>query len=180
MPFEFKRLEIEDVVLVTPGVFGDSRGFFMECYKESEFRANGITDIFVQDNHSCSSIGVIRGLHFQREPKAQGKLIRVVRGAVLDVPVDIRVGSPTRFKWVSAELSESNNRMLYIPSGFAHGFAALTDDVHLIYKCSNEYSPEFDAGIRWDDPEIAVDWGVKDPLVSVKDAKLPFVRDVVW
>ena len=179
MPFEFKKLEIPDVQLVVPRKFGDPRGFFMETYKRSDFHANGITEEFVQDNHSLSSKGVLRGLHYQLNPKAQGKLVRVVKGAVLDVAVDIRKGSPTFKQWVSEELSEDNCSMLYIPPGFAHGFLSLTDNVHLMYKCTDEYSAEHDAGIRWDEKEFNINWQIENPLVSEKDANLPDLKDAV-
>ena len=178
MPFDFKKLEIEGLVLVEPKVFHDSRGFFMETYKESEFVAHGIAERFVQDNHSLSKKGVLRGLHFQHRPKAQGKLVSVIKGSVWDVAVDIRPDSPTYMKWCSVELTEENKKMLYIPPGFAHGFAALSDDVHLVYKCTAEYDANCDAGIRWNDTDIAVDWPISEPLVSDKDRELPFLKDI--
>jgi dTDP-4-dehydrorhamnose 3,5-epimerase len=178
MPFAFTNLEINGLVLVEPRVFPDDRGFFLESYKESEFTRAGIPFRFVQDNHSRSIRNVIRGLHFQRPPRAQGKLVRVIRGAVWDVAVDIRKDSPTYRRWLGAELSDENRRMLFIPPGFAHGFAALTDDVHLIYKCTEEYDAALDGGIRWDDPDIGVAWPVKDPVVSDKDRVLPYLREL--
>ena len=178
MPFSFHRLEMPELVLVTPRVFPDERGFFLEAYKESEFAANGITAHFVQDNHSCSSKGVVRGLHFQRAPKAQAKLVRVVRGAVWDVAVDLRAGSATYRKWLGVELTEDNHAMLFIPAGFAHGFVALADDTHLLYKCSAEYDAKLDGGIRWDDPRIGVSWPVERPIVSAKDGALPSVEHI--
>ncbi|MCU0846295.1 MAG: dTDP-4-dehydrorhamnose 3,5-epimerase [Spirochaetes bacterium] len=177
MPFTSKNLEIKDVILIEPRVFPDGRGFFLESYKSSDFKKIGIPEPFVQDNHSLSVKGVLRGLHYQLPPKAQGKLVRVIKGAVIDVAVDIRKNSPTFKKWVAEELSEENHRMLYIPPGFAHGFAALTDDVHLLYKCTEEYSPECDRGIRWDDPEISVDWKIGKPIVSEKDEVLPLLKN---
>lgn len=178
MPFVFEPTEIKDVILVKPKVFGDSRGFFMETYKKSEFFQNGITTEFVQDNHSKSTRGVLRGLHYQKAPKAQAKLVRCTKGKVFDVAVDIRKDSPTFSKWVGAVLSEENKHMLYIPEGFAHGFVVLSSEAELIYKASDEYSPENDRGIRWNDPDISVDWGIDfEPLVSEKDAKQPFLKD---
>ncbi len=177
MPFTFKKMKIPDVILVEPGIFGDERGFFAETYKKSDFVSYGISDDFLQDNHSLSQKGVLRGLHFQENPRAQGKLVRVVKGKVWDVAVDVRRSSPTFLKWVSVELSEDNNLMLYIPVGFAHGFVSLSDNVHLIYKCTDEYSPEHDSGIRWDDPDLAITWPVENPLVSEKDAGLPSLKD---
>jgi dTDP-4-dehydrorhamnose 3,5-epimerase len=179
MPFTFINLEIEGLVLVEPRVFPDERGFFLESYKESEFVKAGLPHRFVQDNHSLSNKNVIRGLHFQYEPRAQGKLVRVVGGLVWDVAVDLRAGSPTYKKWLGIELSAANNKMLYIPPGFAHGFAAITDDVHLLYKCTEEYDPKLDAGIRWDDPEIGIEWPVRKPIVSDKDRVLPLLKDLV-
>jgi dTDP-4-dehydrorhamnose 3,5-epimerase len=179
MPFVFTPLEISDVILVVPGIFNDERGFFMESYKESDFINNGLNHKFVQDNHSLSKKGVLRGLHYQKNPRAQGKLVRVINGSVLDVAVDIRRNSPTFRKWIAIELSEENNKMLYIPAGFAHGFLSLTDDVHLLYKCTNEYDHELDSGIRWDDPELGINWKIENPIVSEKDRVLPFLKDAV-
>jgi dTDP-4-dehydrorhamnose 3,5-epimerase len=179
MPFTFKNLEIEGLVLVEPRVFPDERGFFLESYKESEFVKAGLPHRFVQDNHSLSNKNVIRGLHFQYEPRGQGKLVRVVGGSVWNVAVDLRAGSPTYKKWLGIELSGGNNKMLYIPPGFAHGFAAITDDVHLLYKCTEEYDPKLYAGIRWDDPEIGIEWPVRKPIVSDKDRVLPLLKDLV-
>jgi dTDP-4-dehydrorhamnose 3,5-epimerase len=177
MPFTFRKLDIPDLILIEPRIFDDERGFFAETYKSSDFKKNGISVDFLQDNHSLSQKGVLRGLHFQEAPRAQGKLVRVVKGRVWDVAVDVRRNSPTFMKWISVELSEENNFMFYIPEGFAHGFVSLTDNVHLTYKCSDEYSPEHDSGIRWDDPDLAISWPVDNPLVSVKDAELPYLKD---
>ena len=177
MPFTFTILAVPDVILVEPKVFGDERGFFLESYKKTDFVSAGIDVEFVQDNHSLSQKGVVRGLHYQLPPKAQGKLVRVIKGAILDVAVDIRKDSPTFKQWIAEELSEDNNKMLYIPSGFAHGFLTLTDEVHLLYKCTDEYSADHDAGIRWNDPELNISWGISDPIVSEKDKKLPLFKD---
>ncbi len=177
MPFRFKRLEIPDLILIEPVVFEDKRGFFMESYKYSEFAKNGINVSFVQDNHSFSKKGVIRGLHYQNPPKAQGKLVRAIRGEIFDVAVDIRKGSPTYGKWVSVILSEENKRMLYIPPGFAHGFCTISEYADVLYKTTEEYAPDYDAGIRWDDPEIGIEWPIKDPLLSDKDLSLPLLKD---
>lgn len=179
MPFEFKRLEIEDIILVEPKVFGDNRGFFMEAYKKSEFYKNGIIVDFVQDNHSKSSKGVLRGLHYQAKPHGQAKLVRCPKGKVFDVAVDIRPNSPTFKKWTGAILSEENKNMLFIPEGFAHGFIVLSDGAELLYKTAKEYAPDSDRGIRWNDPEINVNWGIDfEPVVSEKDANLPFLKDI--
>ena len=178
MPFTFSALPIKGLVLVEPRVFRDPRGFFMESYKRSEFAAAGINELFVQDNHSFSMKNVIRCLHFQLPPKPQGKLVRVTRGTVWDVAVDLRKDSPTYMKWIGLELSDTNGLMLYIPAGFAHGFAALSDEVHLQYKCTEEYDAKLDSGVRWDDPDIGVKWPVASPVVSEKDGALPFLKDL--
>ncbi len=178
MPFKFTRLAIPEVVLIEPRVFPDERGFFMETYKYSEFAAFGIREEFVQDNHSRSVKGVLRGLHYQRAPKAQGKLVRVVVGEIFDVGVDIRKGSPTYGKWVGERLSAENKRMLYIPPGFAHGFCVLSEVAEVLYKTTEEYAPEYDAGIRWNDPEIGIRWPIEHPILSQKDAALPRLREV--
>jgi dTDP-4-dehydrorhamnose 3,5-epimerase len=150
----------------------------METYKESEFKANGINVSFKQDNHSCSSKGVLRGLHLQKGRHAQGKLIRVISGSVWDVAVDCRPDSPTFLKWHGIALSAENKTMFYIPPGFAHGFVTLEDATQFLYKCTEEYNKESDSGVKWDDPRIAIEWPVKDVLVSEKDAHLPGVKDI--
>jgi len=181
MPFEFIKTDIPDVILVKPKVFCDSRGFFMETYKKSDFESAGIDTDFVQDNHSKSIKGVLRGLHYQKEPFAQGKLVRCIRGKIFDVAVDIRKGSPTFGKWVGYELSEENKLMLWIPKGFAHGFLTLSEEAEVVYKVSGgEYNPDYDAGIRWDDPDIGINWPiemVEEVLLSEKDKNLPFLKD---
>ena len=177
MPFTFTRVDIDGPIIVEPVFFADDRGFFMETYKKSDFEAAGIHIEFKQDNHSLSSKRVLRGLHYQRPPFAQAKLIRIIKGSVWDIAVDIRESSPTFKKWVAVELSEENKKMFYIPEGFAHGFVALSDDVHLVYKCSNEYSSKHDAGILWNDPEIGIKWPVKNPVLSGKDGILPLLKD---
>ena len=179
MPFEFSRLEIPDVILVKPKVFEDERGYFMETYKKTDFEKAGITANFVQDNQSFSKQGVLRGLHFQREPYAQAKLVRVVKGVIFDVAVDIRKSSPTFGKWVAAILSEHNKWQLYIPRGFAHGFLVLSDFAVVMYKVDNVYSPEHDAGIIWNDPDINIPWPVDKPVISKKDGELPTLREAV-
>jgi len=176
MPFNFTRLAIPDVILIEPMVFPDERGFFMESYKYSEFSAFGIKERFVQDNHSRSTKGVLRGLHYQKHPKAQGKLVRVVVGEIFDVGVDIRKGSPTYGKWVGERLSVENKWMLYIPPGFAHGFCVLSEEAEVLYKTTEEYAPEYDAGIIWNDPEIGIEWPIEHPILSPKDAALPMLR----
>ena len=170
MPFEFEKQSIEDVILVKPKVFGDNRGFFMETYKKSEFVANGINVEFTQDNHSKSTKGVLRGLHYQAKPYGQAKLIRCVKGRIYDVAVDIRKNSKTFGQYVKVELSEEKRNMVFIPEGFAHGFVALADDVEILYKTSGEYAPQADRGIIWNDKEISIDWGIDfEPILSDKD-----------
>ena len=179
MPFEFEKQKIEDVILVKPKVFGDSRGFFMESYKKSDFFANGIDVEFNQDNHSKSTKGVLRGLHYQANPYGQAKLVRCSKGRIYDVAVDIRPDSKTFGQYVKVELSEENKHMLYIPVGFAHGFVALTDEVELLYKASGEYAPQADRGIIWNDKEINIDWEIDfEPLLSEKDKIQPKLCDI--
>lgn len=177
MPFQFKRLEIPDLILVIPKVFRDDRGFFLETYKRSDFVKFGIKEQFNQDNHSFSRKGVLRGLHYQLNPKAQGKLVRCLKGKIFDVAVDIRKGSPTFGKWVGVELSEDNFHMLYIPPGFAHGFVVLSEEAHVLYKVTNEYSPEHDRGIIWNDPTININWPISNPILSDKDRKWPTLEE---
>ena len=168
-------LAIADVMLIEPKVFGDSRGFFYESFNQQAFdQATGVHLPFVQDNHSRSRRGVLRGLHYQLPPKAQGKLVRVVRGAVFDVAVDIRRDSPTYGQWVGVELSEENHRQLWIPPGLAHGFVVLSETADVLYKTTDTYSPAHERSIRWDDPAIGIDWplaahGIAEPLLSDKD-----------
>ena len=179
MPFEFERQKIEDVILVKPKVFGDSRGFFMESYKKSDFFANGIDVEFNQDNHSKSTKGVLRGLHYQANPYGQAKLVRCSKGRIYDVAVDIRPESKTFGQYVKVELSEENKHMLYIPIGFAHGFVALTDEVELLYKASGEYAPKADRGIIWNDKDINIDWEIDfEPLLSEKDKIQPSLSEI--
>jgi len=179
MPFQFMSTALQEVILVEPAVFHDARGFFMESYKQSDFYKNGIAENFVQDNQSLSQKHVLRGLHYQTDPKAQGKLVSVARGRIFDVAVDIRRDSKTFKQWIGVELSAENRMMLYIPPGFAHGFVTLNDEAHICYKCTKEYSPAHDAGIRWDDPEIGVKWPVENPTVSPKDMDNPYLKDAV-
>ncbi|MBI5529704.1 MAG: dTDP-4-dehydrorhamnose 3,5-epimerase [Deltaproteobacteria bacterium] len=173
MPFEFTPLAIPDVVLVTLRPFEDARGFLMETYKASEFAAAGLTGRFVQDNLSRSSRGVLRGLHFQAPPGAQGKLVLCSNGEIFDVAVDIRRGSPTFGKAACAELSAARRSMLWIPPGLAHGFVVLSETADVLYKCTAEYDPALDRGILWNDPALAIPWPVKDPILSEKDRRHP-------
>lgn len=155
-----------------PSVFRDTRGFFLETYHQRKFVELGIPDVFVQDNHSLSAMGTLRGLHYQLR-HSQAKLCRVVEGEVLDVAVDIRAGSPTFGKWASVLLSAAKQNQLFIPRGFAHGFLALTDTVQFLYKCSDFYDPSSEYGIIWNDPNLAISWGLTDPIISEKDTKYP-------
>ncbi len=173
----FTRLKIPDMVLIEGKAFGDERGFFMEMYKRSEFSKYGITQIFVQDNHSHSVRGVLRGLHYQKQPAAQAKLISVIRGEVLDVAVDIRKGSPSYGCWVSEILSQRNHRILYVPEGFAHGFLVLSEVTDVVYKVTSEYSPQAERGIIWNDPSIGIDWPIKEPLLVRKDTQFPILKE---
>lgn len=176
---KFTKTKLDGVVVIEPDVFGDHRGFFMESWSEKKMEEAGLHYNFVQDNHSMSSVkGTLRGIHFQKGDKAQAKLVRCVKGAVLDVAVDLRHESPTYKQWVAVELSEENKKQLLIPRGFGHGFVTLTDEVEFLYKADNYYAPEADGGIRWNDPEIGVDWGVKNPILSAKDEKNPFLKDL--
>lgn len=170
------RQAIPDVLLITPKVFGDARGFFMETFSTQRYRDAGLGFDFVQDNCSRSRRGTLRGLHFQ-EPQPQGKLVWVPRGTVFDVAVDIRVGSPTFGQWVGAELSETNKQQLWVPPGFAHGFCVLSDEADFFYKCTDYYEPKHDRGIRWNDPAIGVEWPIKEPLLSGKDVAAPLLAD---
>ena len=173
------KTKLDGVVIIEPDVFGDHRGFFMESWSQKKMEEAGLYYDIVQDNHSMSSVkGTLRGIHFQIGDKAQAKLVRCVRGAVLDVAVDLRHESPTYKQWVAVELSAENKKQLLIPRGFGHGFVTLTDEVEFLYKADNYYAPEADGGIRWNDPEIGVDWGVKDPILSAKDEKNPLLKDV--
>lgn len=169
---EFKTTSIQGVIEIFPRVFGDERGYFFESYQRELFFAHGIREEFVQDNQSFSKKGVVRGLHLQKEPFAQGKLVRVIQGRVLDVAVDVRPNSPTFGQHIAVELTTEKQNMLYIPPGFAHGFATLEDAI-FSYKCTNFYDKASEGGIRWDDPALQINWGVDHPIVSEKDQVLP-------
>ena len=177
MPFTFKKLEIPEVILVTPKSFPDERGFFLESFKESEFASNGIKTIFVQDNFSHSVKGVLRGLHYQKNPEAQAKLVIVLRGEIFDVAVDIRKDSSTYGKWVGEILSENNHNSLYIPEGFAHGFCVLSEEADVLYKVSQEYSQEHEKGIIWNDAEVNITWPIDKPIIQEKDSKLADLKN---
>lgn len=178
LPFEFQKLALEGMVLVRPSVFPDGRGVFAETYKRSDFQANGITESFVQDNTSRSRRETLRGLHFQRQPFAQAKLVQVTRGEIFDVAVDLRRGSPTFLRWEGVKLTDEDRAIIYVPAGFAHGFCVLSEEADVTYKASAEYAPESEGGIIWNDPEIGIQWPSEHPVVSDRDARLPRWRDV--
>ncbi|RSK28668.1 dTDP-4-dehydrorhamnose 3,5-epimerase [Bacillus sp. HMF5848] len=170
--------KLPGVVIIEPKVFGDHRGFFMETYNQQVFEENNIKYNFIQDNHSLSvPAGTIRGLHYQLEPKAQTKLVRCIRGAIYDVAVDIRKGSPTFGQWVGVILSEANKRQLLVPKGFAHGFCTLVDNTEVTYKVDELYSPEHDRGILWNDPLLNIDWPTSHAILSEKDTKHPVLQE---
>ena len=164
---------IEGLLIIKPRVFGDERGYFFESFREDIMKSNGVISKFVQDNQSMSSKGILRGLHFQKDPFAQGKLVRVIKGSVLDVAVDIRKKSPTYGQHFLIELNEENKTMFYIPPGFAHGFLTLEDDTLFSYKCTNYYNKESEGAIRWNSKSLNVDWGIVNPILSSKDATAP-------
>lgn len=174
---QVNKTKIADLVLIKPDVFPDDRGYFFESYQKEKFRELGINADFVQDNESMSMKGVLRGLHLQAPPFAQGKLVRVVKGSVLDVAVDLRKNSPTYGKWESVVLSDQNKMKLMIPEGFAHGFLVLEDYTIFQYKCTNYYNKESEKGIIWNDPDLNIDWGIQNPMVSEKDLKGVLFKD---
>ena len=172
------KTKLDGVVIIEPDIFGDNRGFFMESWNKNKMEEVGLYYDFVQDNHSKSTVkGTLRGIHFQKGDKAQAKLVRCVKGVVLDVAVDLRKNSPTFKQWVGVELSAENKKQLLIPRGFGHGFVTLTDDVEFLYKADNYYAPEAEGGIRWNDPDIGVEWGVENPILSEKDKINPLLKD---
>ncbi len=176
---EIIKTDIQDLLIVKPRVFEDERGYFFESYNRDVFAANGIENKFLQDNESKSKKGVLRGLHFQKPPFAQGKLVRVMKGSVLDVAVDIRKDSPTYGKWASIVLTDKNKFMYWVPPGFAHGFVTLEDDTVFFYKCTNVYNRESEGSIRWNDPDLNIDWGIEKPVLSDKDQVSPLFKDFV-
>jgi len=171
------RTKLAGVLMIEPDVFEDDRGFFLESYNRTKFREQGIMVDFVQDNHSKSSRGVLRGLHYQVQ-KGQDKLVWVVQGEVFDVAVDLRKGSPTFGQWVGHTLSAANKRQLFVPIGFAHGFCVTSETAEFVYKCSDFYHPEDEGGLIWNDPEVGIDWPVKEPILSGKDKGYPGLRDI--
>jgi dTDP-4-dehydrorhamnose 3,5-epimerase len=179
---KFKKIEtpLEGVYILEPTVFEDHRGFFMESYNKRDFEEIGLYFDFVQDNHSLSvQAGVLRGLHFQLEPKAQTKVVRVLKGVIYDVVVDIRKGSPTFGKWIGVIVSEYNKRQIVVPKGFAHGVLTLVPNTEILYKVDEYYSPEHDRAIRWNDPDLNIDWPIKEPILSDKDKNAPFLKDII-
>ncbi len=175
--FQFQKLSLPGLVLVETRRFEDPRGFFRMTWQESPFRQAGIPQRFVQSNLSHSVKGTLRGLHFQKPPAAQGKLLAVLAGEVYDVAVDLRKGSPTFGKWAAETLSANNGRMLWVPEGFAHGFCVTSPEATVLYQVTGEYAPDLDRGLRWDDPALAIPWPVERPLLSDKDARLPLLKD---
>ncbi|TVR01751.1 MAG: dTDP-4-dehydrorhamnose 3,5-epimerase [Desulfovibrionales bacterium] len=168
---------LNGVLLIAPKVFGDARGFFLETFQAERYAEAGIPDPLVQDNHSRSSRGVLRGLHYQIE-RPQGKLVMVTKGTVFDVAVDIRKGSPTFGQWFGAELNDENHHQLYVPPGFAHGFCVLSEQADFLYKCTEYYAPDLERSILWNDPDIAINWPLKTPSLSARDTQAPRLRDV--
>lgn len=179
---EVIKTNIEGVVIIEPRIFRDDRGYFFESFSQRDFQEKVCNTVFVQDNESKSSYGVLRGLHFQKTPYAQSKLVRVIKGAVLDVAVDIRKGSPTFGQHVAVELTEDNHRQFFIPRGFAHGFSVLTDEVIFQYKCDNFYAPQSEGALAWDDPDLGIDWRIPTDkvLLSEKDCHHNRLRDAEW
>lgn len=178
LPFRFEQGKIPGLILIEPRVFIDDRGFFMETYRRSEFTSAGIPE-FVQRNHSRSTQGTLRGLHYQRKPVAQGKLVRVILGEIYDVAVDLRQGEPSLGRWSSVVLSAENRRMVYIPPWCAHGFCVLSESAEVLYETTAEYAKELEGGILWSDPDLGIDWPVEKPILSEKDESLPRLRDVI-
>ena len=174
---EVIKTDIPDVLIIKPTVFEDDRGYFFESYNKEKFLQHGLDQNFVQDNESKSVKNVVRGLHFQKPPYSQGKLVRVMKGSVLDVAVDIRRNSQTYGQWTSVELTENNKWMYWIPPGFAHGFATLEDDTVFFYKCTNVYNKASEGSIRWNDPDLGIDWKLDHPVLSEKDKQAPLFRD---
>jgi dTDP-4-dehydrorhamnose 3,5-epimerase len=183
MSFIFNPLRIPDVISITPNLFNDERGYFFENFNHSSFknRNNNPIDLnFIQENFSKSKKHVIRGLHFQKNPKAQAKLVTVVSGEIFDVAVDLRKNSLTYGKWVSEILSETNHKSLYIPEGFAHGFCVLSEGANVVYKINREYSPQHEQGIIWNDPDIDISWPISEPIISEKDQNLPYFKNQTY
>lgn len=177
MPFDIDQAQIPDIKVIKPEVFADERGFFMETYVKEDFEDAGIESEFIQDNHSKSEYGVLRGLHFQKGEYSQAKLVRCVEGVIFDVAVDLREESETFGEYVWFILSEHNRKQIYIPRGFAHGFLVLSETAEVIYKVDNDYAPNQEAGIRWDDPDLGIPWPIEDPALSEKDKEWPALEE---
>lgn len=178
--FKFIETNIKDLYIIEPKVFGDNRGYFMETYSKKDFDEAGLTMTFVQDNESKSSKGVLRGMHFQTK-HTQGKLVRVTKGSVYDVAVDLRKGSPTYGQWEGVLLTDENKKQFYVPEGFAHGFLVLSDEAVFNYKCTDFYAPEYDGGLLWNDPDVAIEWpleGIEEVLLSEKDKKQKRLKEL--
>lgn len=178
--FNFTNTPIEGLVIIEPKVFGDNRGYFMETYNYEDFKAAGLGMTFVQDNQSKSIRGVLRGMHFQKK-HPQGKLVRVIKGEVFDVGIDLRKGSPTYGKWYGVLLSEENKKQFYVPEGFAHGFLVVSEEAEFVYKCTDFYHPEYEGGIAWNDPDVGIEWpidGIEEVLLSEKDKKAPRLSEL--
>lgn len=173
MPFTFAPTALAGVVIVLPSVVEDARGFLMETFKQSEFEAAGLPLTVVQENHTLSGAGTLRGLHYQRAPKAQGKLVRVIRGEIYDVAVDIRPGSATYAQWLGVTLSAANRKAIYVPPGFAHGFCVVSPEAEVLYQTTEEYAPDHEDGIRWDDPALGITWPIANPQLSERDKHWP-------
>ena len=178
MSMKVEKTTIPDVLILTPKVFDDERGFFLESYNQNIFKNVGISLDFVQDNHSKSSQGVIRGLHFQKK-NPQGKLVRCIQGEILDVMIDIRTDSPTFGQYLAVKLNQENKKQVWVPPGLAHGFSVLSDTAEILYKVTDFYNPQDEDGIRWNDPELAIDWQVKNPQLSKRDQDLPLFQKVI-
>ena len=179
MPFAFSEASLPGVIVIDPTVFTDERGFFMETYRRSEFAGRGIDLDFVQENHSRSTRGTLRGLHLQRPPRAQAKLVRVIEGEIFDVVADIRPESPTYGRWVAVVLSAENRRSVFVPGLYAHGFCVTSAEAQVVYKTTDEYAPDHEWGARWDDPLLAIPWPVSDPRLSERDSRWPLLHGPV-
>jgi dTDP-4-dehydrorhamnose 3,5-epimerase len=174
---QVKTTPLDGMLIVEPGIFGDERGYFMETHHLKRFQSADIDCVFVQDNLSFSKKNVLRGLHFQKT-KPQAKLVQAITGGIFDVGVDLRPDSSTYGKWFGVVLSEENNRQIFVPEGFAHGFCVLSESAHVAYKCSDYYDPDDERGLHWSDPDIAIDWPLKDPILSAKDSQFGYLRDL--
>ena len=177
MPLTFRPDNLPGVMIIEPKVFSDERGYLMETYKRSEFVAAGISAEFVQENHSRSAYGTLRGLHLQRHPKAQAKLVRVIDGTVFEVVADVRRDSPTFRRWIGFTLSAENRRSLFVPAGYAHGFCVTSAAAQVVYKMTEEYAPELESGVRWDDPVLGITWPISSPRLSARDSAWPALTE---